>query len=753
MSAVTEKPTQGLDLKKTLALFEEGGHLSRTIKGFEPRLQQRQMAENVLEAYQYHRISLIEAGTGTGKSMAYLVPALLFAAKYQEKTVISTHTITLQEQLIQKDIPHLLKALNLQLKAVLVKGMNNYICLRKLEDAKTEANLFPSEETEEIKFIANIKNLREGSRSELSFVPSPKTWEKISAESDACSRNQCPYFQDCYFFKARRQVNDAQILIVNHHLLFTDLFQAAQEEKPNVQTLLPSYKRLIIDEAHHIEDVATELFADRISRFELLAILNRLTSEKNQKQEGKLVSLREKLQQIYNKTPPQEIGNVIRLMNIDLPSLRRSLNDLIAETFQEILDFIERLRDRPSDDDSSPTEKKLRILKEHQTLPKWDNEIVPYIKKLISTLSEYCQHLESIETALKLINHERLQEQTKSVRLDIKSSSLKLVQVITLLDHFITPLQDPNKVRWIEAQKFKTMTNTQLVDANLDISKLLVDFLFSKIPTIVLCSATLTTNSSFHFIRQRLGLQSSLLPQQTITEHIYDSPFDYQKQALLAIPTDLFSPSHPDFLKKAYEHILRAIQASRGNAFILFTSYMMLQNCYEMLQNPLREQGYHLLKQGDEQRQTLLSKFKKTDRSILFGTDSFWEGVDVAGDALRCVIIVKLPFKVPTDPLTQARTEAILARKGDPFFEYSIPHAIMKFKQGFGRLIRQKWDRGCVVCLDVRLITKPYGKLFLDSVPACERIFLAGPALQQKMDDFYRKTYYLAKNSPYSQLK
>jgi ATP-dependent DNA helicase DinG len=305
-------------------------------------------------------------------------------------------------------------------------------------------------------------------------------------------------------------------------------------------------------------------------------------------------------------------------------------------------------------------------------------------------------------------------------------------------------------VRWIESQPLKTLLNVQLIDADLDVSKALADFLFSKFPTIVLCSATLTTNQRFDFFRQRLGLHPKLLPHRSVTEHIYDSPFDYRKQAILAVPTDLPPPNHPDFNEIAYENVWKAIEVSRGHAFVLFTSYTMLQNCYEVLAKRLDEHHYPVFKQGDDNRQGLLNKFKKTKRAVLFGTDSFWEGVDVVGDALRCVIIVKLPFKVPSEPIIQARTEAIMERGGDPFFDFAVPHAIVKFKQGFGRLIRHKWDRGCIICLDTRLVMKGYGKLFLNSLPPCEKVFMNGDRLWPKIEDFYRQTYHFVKQNPFS---
>lgn len=754
MMTSPDSPSTPLQSQKILSLIQTDGLLSRTLKGFEPRLQQQHMMANVIDAYNQNHIAIIEAGTGTGKSLAYLIPALIWAARCREPSVISTKTIALQEQLVHKDIPHLLKTLNLNLKVVLVKGMNNYLCLRKLNDAQNERTLFPGEEDAEIEKIEGwCRTNSEGSRSDLPFVPSSSTWDRVGAESEACSHQRCPHFQQCYFFKARRQSHDAHLLIVNHHLLFTDLMRRANDKNYDEVCILPPYKRLILDEAHHIEDIATEHFSARLNRLELIRILSRLSAEKQGQAQGKLLILKEKIHAIYSKTPPSDILRIIHKLTFDLPALRHVLHDGIHQAFDIFAQFIENVRQpfpNQSQEDILSTEQKLRIREQHQLHPKWKENVIPHAQKLIESLREYLVLLTHLETDLKLIKNERVQEQTKGIRLDIQALAFRLDTATSLLEQFFFNKISTSKVRWIENQPMKTLMNVHLVNADLDVSKVLVDFLFSKFPTIVLCSATLATNQNFAFIRQRLGLNHALLSEKPITENLYDSPFDYHTQALLAVPTDMPPPAHADFNAVAYENVWKAVEASHGNAFVLFTSYTMLKSCYEALAKRLETHRYPLFKQGDDHRQTLLNKFKNTPRAVLFGTDSFWEGVDVVGDALRCVIIVKLPFKVPSEPIIQARTEAILERGGDPFLEYAVPDAIVKFKQGFGRLIRHKKDRGCIICLDNRLVMKGYGKLFLDSLPACGKIFMNGPCLWPKIAEFYRQTYYLVKQNPFS---
>lgn len=737
-----------LDPDAVLKVLDADGPLSSSLKGFEARQEQKDMMGNILEAYNGSHIALIEAGTGTGKSLAYLIPAMLWAIQTKERTVISTNTITLQEQLLQKDIPLVAKALNLDIKAVLAKGMQNYLCMRKLDDALQETLLLSPQETEELQKIdAWNGSTRDGSRSSLPFSASPATWEKVAAESDTCNRNSCPYFQQCHFFKARRQASEAQILIVNHHLLFADL--VFRDNDPNKEAgILPSYNRIILDEAHNVEDVATDYFASRTSQMDIIRLLARLTSEKGGKVHGKLPLIKEKLLNSYRNELPKEASSILSRLTVDLPGMRRDVLQLMHEMFSSFFEFTHLMKaknnNNPTDEDAQG-ENKLRILPPHPAHQFWKERLTPSTKLLIESFKRYIQALTALEADLRQLNNPKLDEQVKGILFEIGALSMRLQGSCNLLDNFISDQLPPNKVRWIELQTFKMMVNTSLVNAELEIDKRLAEFLFNKMATVVLCSATLTTNKQFNFIRSRLGLTQELLKNRPVKEHIYDSPFDFVKQTLLAIPTDLPNPSDSEFTQAASEKIWQALQASRGNAFVLFTSYSMLKTCYDVLEKRLKEGRFHPLKQGDSDRIFLLNKFKTTDRSVLFGTDSFWEGVDVVGEALRCVIIVKLPFKVPSDPIIQARSEAIAARGGDPFMEYSLPQAIVKFKQGFGRLIRNRRDRGCIVCLDTRLITKQYGRLFLRSLPECQQVFAASDTVNEQMTDFYRKTHFLTK--------
>ncbi len=740
MEAESKTKPQLLDAKKVLRLSSSTGILSQTLKGFEPRKPQQIMMNHVVESYNDSGIALIEAGTGTGKSLAYLLPAILWAIEHKQRTVISTHTIALQEQLIQKDIPQIIKALNVDIKAVLAKGMSNYLCLRKFKEMAAEQLLMSPEERDEfIRIEAWSESTNEGSKTSLPMMPSTATWDRIGAENDNCTHMKCPHYQRCFFFKARNKAEEAQIIVANHHLLFADLAIRAETDNYKGQAILPAYSRIVIDEAHHIEDIATDFFGAQISKLGLLRLLGRLSSEKQERSQGRLAVLKEKLLHFFPNASNNSVSGLLLRLSIDLVGYKNEILHFANETFQLLNNFFERqFAHSVSEEELGSGETKMRLLPYHHEDPIWQNYIIPSTQRLMASLERYFSELCGLEFELQSIEHDTFQEQSKGIRLDIAALSRRLKEQAFLFEKLILSPPQRDKVRWIELSRSKNNSNVSVRDADLDISSALVNHLFNKFSTIVLCSATLTTNRQFEFIRKRLGILSELLPNRIIIESILDSPFNYAKQALLAIPTDLPMPQDIDFIQKATQQIWQAIEISRGGAFVLFTSYSMMQTCYELIAQRLKEHRYNLFKQGDAERQTLLSQYKETPRAVLFGTDSFWEGIDVAGEALRCVIIVKLPFKVPTEPIIQARTEAILERGGDPFMEYTLPAAIVKFKQGFGRLIRHAKDRGCIVCLDTRLITKRYGKQFIDSLPECQQSFTPADQVASQMRDFYR---------------
>lgn len=733
-----------LDVESLKDLIGPNGRLNQFLKDYEFRPQQTGMLTDIAEAYNKGKIALIEAGTGTGKSLAYLIPAITWAHKTKERVVISTNTISLQEQLVSKDIPLINKIIGFEFKTVLVKGMNNYLCLRKLADTQEEAILLSPDERKEIQIIAAWSDkTSEGSKSELSIVPRGTTWDKVSAESDTCNNNQCPHYNRCFFFKARKEAASANVLVVNHHLLFADLASRLDEENYNDTAVLPAYHSIVIDEAHHIEEIATEFFAAHTSKLGILHTLGKLAAEKASS--GKLNFLKNKLVEILSKFPELKITSIMNKLTLDLPAFRKEFVTHLNELFQTYYLLFPQNNAFDTDKESYDSNDKLRILKGHYKEKYWIEDIRKKMERTVESGRRYTQSINSMERELAGLHDDKLDEATQSIRADIAAYSNRLDEHYSVLELFTAGEYGPNQVRWMEKQQAQHGSNIHLTDAQIDVSEKLVEALFSKFSTIVLCSATMTTNKSFEFLRNRLGITTQKLPEKKTIEKVYEPPFNYAEQSLLVVYDDMPNPNDPLFIRSAAERIWYSLQASQGNAFILFTSYTMLKACYSLLIEHLEKNNYTVFKQGDEQRKTLLDKFRMKDRSVLFGTDSFWEGVDVVGEALRCVIIVKLPFKVPTEPIIQARTEAIAAANGDPFLEYTIPQAIVKFKQGFGRLIRNKKDRGCIVCLDSRIVTKNYGKLFLNSLPNCPVVVANANKVYAEMHSFYQRTAYLAK--------
>jgi ATP-dependent DNA helicase DinG len=723
-----------LDCDSLLELLEPKGRLSGFLSDYECRRQQQEMMKAVALAFNVKNISLIEAGTGTGKSLAYLIPAVVKAVNDNQPVVIATKTINLQQQLIEKDIPLVAKVLGFKFKYALVKGMGNYVCMRKLEDTEYELDCLPRNESEQLRNIrAWAGSTSTGSKSELSFNPYSSVWEKVNCEADTCTYRRCPHYDRCHFFKAREEAKDAKILVANHHILFADLAMRASDDNYDDAAILPHYRHVIVDEAHHIEDVATEFFAEHVSRTDLMKTMGKISSEKTGSDSGRVPLLKKKLLAAYKQAPKDQFDKLSTLFNVSLPFRRREVIQAIADFFQTLTHFF---NDKQTNREE---ENKLRLYNRHAGESFWLEEVRPRADALLRAVKSYVHSLRTLCREIKEIDHQPLQEQAAGLMTELAAYADRLDEKTNVIEKCVFEEVKDDSVRWLETSFVKTMQNIRLIEAKLDVSPYLVENFFTKFETIVFCSATLTTNRNFNYIKERLGLSCDRLSHRSVEEHIFQSPFDYQKQSLLLVPSILPSPQRHDYIEKASETILRAVKASHGNAFVLFTSYAMLKECFQKLSPKLRKLRFAVMKQGDDQRQTLLTNFRNTDRSVLFATDSFWEGVDVSGESLRLVILVKLPFRVPSEPIFQARSELITAKSGDPFREYALPSAIVKFKQGFGRLIRHKHDRGIVLVLDNRLMTKGYGKLFLRSLPECPHVFSEDPA--KEMEAFYKRTY------------
>ncbi len=691
---VTERPRQALDLDEVDALLGPDGPIALAHGSYEDRPGQRAMARSIAAALNDDAVLAVEAGTGTGKSLAYLVPALLWAVRNDEKVVVSTHTMLLQRQLIEKDIPFVIAALGLEARAVLVTGRGNYACKRRVaEAAKADASFF--EDEEEQKLVAELvtwaQSSGRGHREELSVPPTARSWERIASATDKSLKSQCPYFSECFYYRSRRAADKAHLLIVNHHLLLSDLAIKVARGKFDEGSVLPAYGRLILDEAHHLEDIAARHLGGQVARRGIAQLLGRLrgASGKNGLLPFALTRLvKEKLVE-----PARELEERL------LPDLDREqlMVEMAFDRVREILLRDELLRGTKIIDFGEP-----RPWPEVFGEVQGAAERLDILGKSVINFANKLSHIGADWTAagleLSAVGH-RLQGTATNLRV-------------------LVGKDQPHLTRWVELAPVRRdkrgheHADIKLVSSPLDIAELLAEHLFANIKTAVLTSATLAVEGGFDFLARRVGL-----PDDRTSTKLVRSPFDYPKNCALGLPTDYPRPGDPRFEGWLPRAVLVAARASRGRMFVLFTSHRLLRQTADAVRGALQREGCELLVQGERSRQELLRRFRASGAPVLFGTDSFWEGVDMPGTQLVQVVIPRLPFRVPDHPVEAGRLRAIRDRGGDAFREYSVPCAVLKLKQGFGRLIRSRRDRGAVVILDPRVRTRWYGESFLTSLP------------------------------------
>jgi ATP-dependent DNA helicase DinG len=728
-----------LNIPQLLDLIAPQGAIAQKLGGYESRPEQGHMAEAVATAFNHSKLALIEAGTGTGKSLAYLLPAIFWSVQNKQRIVVSTNTINLQEQLINKDLPFLKSALTPPFKAILVKGRNNYVCLSKIDSLEKEgAHLIESDEQSELKALIQwAHKTSDGSRSDLSVLPSFPVWEKVACESDNCGRIKCSFYGQCFFYNARRDASSADILVVNHHLLFSDLALRSDTGKYSDVAILPVYSRIILDEAHNIEDVATDYFGAQISKAGLLRLLGRLYSLRERervREKGLIPFLLAKLRSLDKQIDLKVYTRIFEHAQSTLIPQRENLGFVISSVFDDLATFFESFIDDPL-----TSEAKVRFTPVIRQQPEWQELILKLVQQLLREMREYHRQLLHLEKLLESLTEE-VKDRLVAQTVELTALTDRIEVAATTLGG-IFDCDDGSKVSWIETRVSKMGKRITLRQAPLNVSDLLRDRLFQKFPTVVMTSATLTTEGQFNYIKGRLGLDK--MQPSRLLQLVLPPPFNYQQQVVLGIPHDIPFPDHPSFREELSKLILKSLSISEGRALVLFTSYSLLGHIHQALVEPLQALGIRSLKQGDAPRHRLTEIFKSDKTSVLFATDSFWEGVDVAGEALENVILTKLPFSVPKEPVIEARVEAIAQKGGNPFLEYTVPQAVIKFKQGFGRLIRSKSDRGSIMIFDRRILEKNYGKTFLHSLPECQWVSGKRDVVFETINRFftgYRKT-------------
>lgn len=685
-----DREPEALDAEALAGILEPGGAFAKHFSDYEHRSQQVQMLMAVSQALSHSGHLLVEAGTGTGKSMAYLIPAYQWAERNGHRVVISTNTINLQDQLLQKDIPDLAAILDDPIRAAVLKGRANYLCPRQLDALRSVGPRSADEMRVLAKVLVWMQNGGSGDRGEINLLGAGESvaWSRLSAENEGCGGETCMVEEDgkCPYFNARREAEIAHIIVVNHALLLADIATGSR--------VIPEYDYLIVDEAHHLEDATTSGLSFRVTESGVYRLLRDIGTSSS----GLLGQL---MQVAQRKLPPDLAGRVSK--GVDIVSGRvQECRSGVERFFEALNDFLAIRRDgKPV----GPYGQQERIVGSTRMLPEWSDMEIAW-DNLKAPFGSMLDALEELESSLLGLAEQGVEE-AEDLALSTRSVTRGLTEVYSNLDHVIFE-PDSMTIYWAEASSSRARPS--LHAAPLEVGHLVRRHIWHQKESVIMTSATLTTAGSFDYLRHRLGAEDA-------EELALGSPFDYETAALLYLVNDVPEPSAGAPYQRAVEKgLIELCKATHGRTLALFTSYAQLRRTAQAISGPLASEGIVVYEQGEgASRHALLETFRSADQAVLLGTRSFWEGVDVPGPALSVLAIIRLPFDVPSDPIVASRAEMYEA----PFNQYTVPEAILRFRQGFGRLIRTRSDRGVVITLDRRLTSKYYGRAFIDSLPRC----------------------------------
>ena len=692
-----ERPRSMLDADRLADLVRSDGAIAQSMDDFIERAGQVAMLADVARGLNDGALVLAEAGTGVGKSLAYLVPVVSWAAENDERVVVSTATINLQQQILDKDLPLVQRALGTSLPVALVKGRANYLCQRKLAEQLQEPELDTQIDT--LQALSDwAEQSDDGSRSDLPFALPEREWSSVASEPDACAIARCPNRERCFVLKARRKAAAARVLVANHHIVFSDLAVRRSGAGWDGTAVLPPFRHVVFDEAHNIERSATSYFSERTG----------------------LAALRKHASRVSRERRSRRVGLIHRLEASGVSQEVAGATARAADAVREAADRMNRslaavLAEEPSFRLEPASYERFRSLAEPAL-----GEAAQAALDLAAAAARALRGLDDIA-------------REEAIAAELEAIVRRLEAAAAVVERFRGPELDENMVLWLDRGRGEVPL-VSLVATPTDLRPIMRESVYDPLATVVLCSATLTVGASFAGLASRLGID---MESERVRTGVYPSPFDYRSRVLLAVPRDAPDPGHARYDEYVATLIERSVGASGGGALALFTSYAQLDRIWQRVAPVLQARGHTVYRQDGSDRARLLDRFKADVSSVLFATDSFWEGIDAPGATLRLVLVVRLPFPVPTDPIQRARGELIERAGGNPFLELSLPTAVTRLKQGFGRLMRRADDRGAVVIADPRLVRKFYGRVFVESLPPAQRIAASGEEIAEALREFF----------------